>query len=442
MNLRSVRPMRACGAVLEPIFHDEHQEGRSMIIVSAMGHRFAGFLILFKAAYLVLLSSALLSWPRGEEQAIFYSTHHTQTPDGCLSFASHFVSSDAEYYLFLSQEGYEHGRLTCAFYPLYPLLIRWVSAFTGGHDILIGMILANVFSLVAFLLFFRMTARRHGEAAAALALAILLVFPGSLFFQFIYTESLFFLLLMLLLLGLAEDHCWLTLVAAFLLPLTRAVGILCVFPLLWYVFFMSPPAWWVSLVSLRGWAGRVARFFGPRSDDGRALNSPKWSGINAVCLVLAPVLGWATYFLLMWVWTGSAFEGIEAQKYYGVQSIHNLFDPVWFVTQLVNPTSWHAFRGSVLDRAVFILMVYSFPLIWRLDKSWCVWAFFLGVVPAMSGGFTSFTRFASVVFPLFIALGVLLSKQKMRWWRWSVLTTFVALHLILVWRYVNFGWAG
>jgi hypothetical protein len=205
----------------------------------------------------------------------------------------------------------------------------------------------------------------------------------------------------------------------------------------------SPPIWWLRLASQQTWPGRIAQFFKPRGSDSPALNSPGWSGTNAVCLILAPFLGWATYFLLMWHWTGNAFEGFEAQKQFGgVQSIHHLFEPVRFVTQLFNPTTWHEYTGSTLDRCVFILLINCFPLIWKLDKAWCAWAFFLGVVPAMIGGFSSYTRYSSVVFPLFIALAVFLSKPGMRWLRWPVLATFVILHLILVWRYVNFKWAG
>jgi hypothetical protein len=362
--------------------------------------------------------------------------------DGYLNFGRHFTSWDAEHYLFLSREGYKKGMGACAFYPLYPLLIRWVSAGTGGHDVLTGMVLANLFSLAAFLLFFRMVARRYAEKVAMLALALLLSFPGSLFFQFIYTESLFFLLLMLFCFAVERQHRPLALVTGFLLPLTRAVGIFCVFPLMWLVFFRAPPAWWGRLAERPGLAGRIARFVGPRVGDSPVLSSPRWSGAGAVWLVLAPLLGWAAYFLLMQKWTGNAFEGIEAQKQFHAQSIHNLFDPVLFVTKLFNPTEWHAFRGSVLDRCVFILLIYCFPLIWKLDKNWCLWAFFLGVVPAVSGGFTSYTRFASVVFPLFVALAVFLSKPGMRWLRWLVLAVFVTLHLILVWRFVNYRWAG
>lgn len=413
-----------------------------MTSISRKTRRIVGSLILFKATYIVLLSAALLSWPTFKRDDIFHSAWANWTPEGYLTFGSHFGTWDAEHYLFLSREGYKSGLGVCAFYPLYPLLIRWVSAATGGHDILTGMVVANLFSSAAFLLFFRMVARRYGEKVALLALALLLAFPGSLFYQFIYTESLFLLLLILFCFALEREHRPLALVTGFLLPLTRAVGIFCVFPLLWLMFFRSPPAWLVALANRKTWAGRIARFVGPRVGDSPVLSSARWRGAGAVWLVLAPLMGWAAYFLLMQKWTGNAFEGIEAQKKFGVQSIHHLFDPVGFVTQLFNPTQWHGFRGSVLDRCGFILVIYCLPLIWKLDKSWCLWAFFLGVVPAVSGGFASYTRFASVVFPLFVALAVFLSKPGRRWTCWLVLTTFVTLHLILVWRFVNYRWAG
>jgi hypothetical protein len=412
-----------------------------MIAPSTKGWRIAGYLVLFKVAYLVLLSTALCLWPRGQVEAIFYCTHGNHTPDGHLPFASHFVSNDAQFFLFISHAGYKHGDRTCGSYPLYPLLIRWGSALTGGHDILTGVVLSNLFSLVAFLLFFQMTARRYGDAVAALALGLLLVFPGSLFFQFIYSESVFFLLLMLFCFGLEREHLGLALVAGFLLPLTRAVGIFCVFPLVWHLFFRSPPAWWVSLAGQQDWAGRIARVVQPRGDDLPVTNSRGWAGARAVGLVLAPFFGWAAYFLLMQQSTGDAFEGIKAQKVFRVQSIGHLYDLPRFVKEFFNITQWHGYTGSLLDRCSFILLIDCFPLLWKLNKQWCLWAFFIGVVPAVSGGFTSETRFVSVVFPLFIALGVLLSKPAMNWWRWGVLTIFAAIHLVLVWRFVNFDFA-
>jgi hypothetical protein len=71
-----------------------------------------------------------------------------------------------------------------------------------------------------------------------------------------------------------------------------------------------------------------------------------------------------------------------------------------------------------------------------------MWAWVLGVMPAMSGTFTSFTRFASCAFPMFIALGVVLGKPEWRWIRYAVLAVFALLHAVLVRRFVNFRWAG
>jgi hypothetical protein len=430
------------GARAQMLYGGSPSGGKSMLADLANSRRVIGYLVLFKVTYLILLSAGLLLRTESEKGGITLVDLQNGFRNWRLTIKPHLMLLDAGSYLMLSEKGYKQGLRDCAFYPLYPLLIRWVSLVTGGHDFLVALALSNLFSFVAFLLFFGMTARRFGKSEAKLALVLLLAFPGSLFFQFVYTESLFLLLLMLFCLALEREYRTLAFVVGFLLPLTRAVGIFCVFPLLWSVFFKWSSGNLAKMLRRAGWMGRFACFVGQHDSDAPALKSLNWGGMITFCLVLAPILGWATYFLLMWKWTGNAFEGMEAQKQFGVQSINNLFAPLGFFTQLLNPTSWHEFRGSLLDRCVFVLLINCLPVIWKLDKSWCVWAFFLGVVPAVSGGFTSFTRFASVVFPLFIALGVLLSKPEKRWLRWLVLCTFALLHLILVWRFVNLRWAG
>jgi hypothetical protein len=159
-------------------------------------------------------------------------------------------------------------------------------------------------------------------------------------------------------------------------------------------------------------------------------------------LPFTPLGGLGCYMGLMWHWAGSPFEGFAAQQYWGVHSISNLWNMPKFVIGLFNPTTWHEFTGSLMDRCVFILLLYCLPVIWRLGKDLFVWTLVLGVVPAMSGTFTSFTRFASCVLPMFIALAVLLSKPERRWLRFTTVTVFAGLHVVLLWRFVNFRWAG
>ena len=191
--------------------------------------RLCALLLGFKIAYIGLLSAVLLLWPVSRSSDMFPGAMLRTTQSGKLTFASHFGTWDAEHYLILSQTGYKEGIAQCAFYPLWPFLIKWFSPLTGGSHVISGMILTNIFSLAGCLIFFRIVARRLGECAAKLSLVLLLAFPGALFFQFVYSESLFFFLLMLLCLGLEQNCFWLAFSTALLLPLTRAVGIFCSF---------------------------------------------------------------------------------------------------------------------------------------------------------------------------------------------------------------------
>jgi hypothetical protein len=62
------------------------------------------------------------------------------------------------------------------------------------------------------------------------------------------------------------------------------------------------------------------------------------------------------------------------------------------------------------------------PVLRRLDRGLIIWMYVLGILPAMSGTVSSFTRYASCAFPIFIALGVGLSEAKWRWVRSALLT--------------------
>ncbi len=392
----------------------------------------------FKVLYFGLLAGALLLWPERNDH-LFHSRRQLWRSDETLTFQSHFVSWDAEHYLFLSENGYKAGAPQCAFYPLYPLLIRWTSSSEQNSDVLAGLVLSNGLSAIALSLLYHMSKRYFGERIAILTLALLAVFPGSLFFQFIYTESLFLFLTMLFWLGLDRRKPALVAIAGFLLPLTRAVGIFCVFPLA-YAF------WFGARIDCRfespSESSGASKMEAGSWGVGGALVVPNWSLQTKVLLSLIPFLGWGVYFFLMWWWTGNSLEGFAAQRRFGVESVRNLFHPVVFVVKFFNPTDWHEFKSSVLDRASFVLLLYTLPVIWKLDRRWFIWAFFLGVVPAVSGGFTSYTRFLSVVFPFFIALAVFLSNPRWRWLKWLTLTVFAILHVILVWRFVNYRWAG
>lgn len=394
---------------------------------------------------------------------------------------SHFPLGDGRAYLALSQTGYAAGHRFCAFYPLFPLLIRWTTPLAGGNPLLAGLVLSNAASVAGWALFYTRVRRRWGAAAAGWALAFLVSFPGALFYQFVHTESLFFLLLMLLWWGLEERRRGWVWGAAFLLPLTRAIGVFAVLPIAWYAAQQSG-----LLERVGDWCRRQLRCrtvqrgtnlaagekgtaeagegaadsgrpaeprcgaAGMKAPAQRRPTGPAEGGAGGRrwpwTLLAAPVVGWGVYLGLMAAWTGNPFEGFAAQRHWGVHSVGNLVNLPKFVVGFFTPTHWHEFRGSLLDRGVFVLVLYLLPVLWRLDKGLLVWTYWLGVLPAMSGTFTSYTRYAACAFPVFVGLGVYFAgaaRGTVRGWgRWVLVGVFGGLHLVLLWRQVNFRWAG
>lgn len=103
----------------------------------------------------------------------------------------HYPTWDAEHYLYLAEFGYDKDVRSCAFFPLWPLAIRGGAILAGGSYVIAGMVLANLFSVAGGCLFYRILWRRYGSEVAWCSLCFLMLFPGSVFYQFIYSESLF-----------------------------------------------------------------------------------------------------------------------------------------------------------------------------------------------------------------------------------------------------------
>jgi hypothetical protein len=381
-----------------------------------------------------MFHSARLHWPREGEPV----------------FASHLATWDAAYYLRISEIGYGKGMSSCAFYPLWPYLIRWTSPLVDGSHLLSGLLLANLLSLGAWVIFYDLVREGWGSITARWSLVFLIAFPGGLFFQFIYSESLF-LLVMCLWYGLQRRNYGVAALSAGLLPITRAIGVFSLLPIAWHVMSVEPPAWlgktrdrckWFKYVTPNIIVSSPSTVMDSDNGFQHARFGKVRRSVLARLLLVVPLLGWSGYLACMWHWTGNPFEGFQAQMNWNVHSINNIWNIPKFIVELLTPTQWHDFKGSLLDRCVFVLLAYCLPSIWKMDKGLFVWAWVLGVIPAMSGTFTSYTRFASCAFPLFIALAVFCGRPERRWFKWVLLSVFIVLHAVLLWRFVNFRWAG
>jgi|Napbiome12C3dose_1001474.scaffolds.fasta_scaffold00008_45 Gpi18-like mannosyltransferase len=121
-----------------------------------------------------------------------------------------FGNFDGVHYLRIAQNGYD-AEFSQAFFPLYPLLIRFVAdsnlflqkdtqldtrIYVDPGYFFSGLILANLFFLLALVFFYKLVRIDFNHKIAFGSLLLLVSFPTSLYFGSIYTESLFLFLVL------------------------------------------------------------------------------------------------------------------------------------------------------------------------------------------------------------------------------------------------------
>ena len=138
---------------------------------------------------------------------------------------------DASWYATIAEHGYDEGPFDAgaqhnwAFFPLHPLVWRAAAAATGEFA-LTGILLANLYFLLALIVVHRLTLALDFDVGVAdRAVLALALFPVSYFFALPWTESLFLLLSASCFLAALRERWWLAGVCAGLAAATRLSGL-------------------------------------------------------------------------------------------------------------------------------------------------------------------------------------------------------------------------
>lgn len=164
--------------------------------------------------------------------------YETQRPDWFLPrtpLLDGWARWDSAHYINVALNGYglddpEQMGQRVAFFPLYPLLTRFVATITGAEETNAGyaiaaIVAANLCFFAAVPLFAKLAARLSSIEIARTATTLLLVSPLAFFLNAAYTESLFLLLSILAFL-FAYDRRWLPAsIAIALASATRLFGL-------------------------------------------------------------------------------------------------------------------------------------------------------------------------------------------------------------------------
>jgi len=302
-----------------------------------------------------------------------------------------FARFDSGWYFGVARHGYEFvegGRSNLAFFPAYPMLMRYGALALGGgrtNVYLAGVIVSWTAFCVASVLLYRLARQYVSDSQAVRASLLLMMFPFGFFYGVVYTEAVFLLCSVGAFLGFRQGRWFLGGLAGAALTATRVNGI------------VAWPA--LALVAFE-----------------RVRHKPEERTAAVVGVFLVP-MGLAAYSAFAYSLTGSPLEwmhSIERWDYhpggYPWTPFVNLFLPLAkapYAFLLQNPTA----RYDLLNGLAALFALLLLPRVVR-TLGWGYALLILGNLwlPLSSGVFEGLGRYVAVLFPLFVALSTVESS--------------------------------
>lgn len=319
---------------------------------------------------------------------------------------------DALHYVNLAELGYsgymEDGKhLFLVFFPLYPWLMRLVSALTG-NTMAAGLLISFLCYAGGCVYLYKLTAWELGRRAARRAVLFLSVFPHAFFFGGIMTESLF-LLTTAAGLWYIRRHRW---------RLAGAIGILAAMTRMHGILLVGAAA--AELVENRGgfdW-----------KEIGRRLPA-----------LLLPVLGTLVYLLLNWRVAGDPFAFTVMQEHWS-QGFCWISDTLWYVLQnaLSYPTEAVRYQlwipTILLFPVFFALAVYARK---RFRSMYTLYGFVYLVLSYSLSWLLSAGRYLSCALPFFLFAAAL--TERRRWLTILICAGMSIGFLVMLYGYLTGG---
>ena len=304
------------------------------------------------------------------------------------AFWDTFARYDAGWYYGIAAHGYayvEGGRNNLAFFPLYPLFMRWGGLLLGGeqqHFYIAGIIISwSAFAAGLYLLY--LLARVHLCHGAALrAVVYAAIFPSAYFFGRVYSESMFFAALVGMTLALQRRQWSIAALVGAAMTATRVNGITFI-----------PALAWVAWTA----AGPETR---PR--------------LKALAAVGGATAGFVLYCAYSYALSGDPLAWYYSILRWGYQPGGNPLSGLWTVWQALLQRPYEFLANGAMapydafNACIATAALCAVPFVWRRFGAGYAAVVVLGLaLPLSSGQSEGLGRYSSVLFPLPLLLGSL-----------------------------------
>ncbi len=318
-----------------------------------------------------------------------------------------WANFDGVHYMNIAQNGFGYGEFT--FFPVYPILIKFLSGFFGNSLAmfnLFGQIISNLSTVVALFGLYKLIRIDFNQKIAKLSVILALLFPTAFYFVGVYTESLFFALLVWSFYFFRKGKYVQASILAFLLTLTRAVGI-GIFP-----------------AFVIGWLWENFR-------------SKNWPKKFPYIFLIIP-LGLLSYMFYLYVKVQDPLAFFHMQVYVGEhRSSHIILIPqvlyryIFKITPNLNYSYWQGVFAFLLEWVIGVLyLALSVYFFFKSKLSYAIFSFVAYITPTFLGSFSSLPRYVLILFPAYALLA--------KWLIGSRVKTFAFCSVLFILLIVSF----
>ena len=311
---------------------------------------------------------------------------HTDLSPLGPQFIWQWANFDGVHYLRIIKEGYL-SQNSQAFFPLFPIIVRFTGSLTGNY-LFTGLILNSLFFLLALYFFYKLIRLDYTDKVAKSTLLFLLLFPASFFFASIYTESFFFLFVILAFYFMRTSK-WIKVgLFGFLASLTKVFGIFLIPSYLCEYYLVSKKS------------------------------KKRISFISLFIAIIMTLAGLGLYMRYLAVNFSDPLYFAHAQPAFGasrsVDKIILLYQVFYrYIKMILTPGINNFFYYTIILEflsALLFLMLIILGYVKKIRPSYLLFAVFAYIIPTLTGTFSSMPRYVLILFPCFMVLGMIENK--------------------------------
>lgn len=284
-------------------------------------------------------------------------------------FFESFKNWDGGHFIGIAEFGYRE-KFQYAFFPLYPLLIKFMGSILDNY-LLAAIIISVGSTYFGLQLLYKLIKVDLGQKIAEKSIFAILIFPASFFFLTAYSEALFFFLTVTAFYFLRQKNLPIVTICAILASATRFVGVSVAVALLVYI--------------------QVTTGF----------NRKNWF------VIFAPT-GFLLYSLYLFHHTGDPLFFIAAENHW--QRIL-AFPGLSFWEGIKSITSMGINSANFIILLDLIFAIFGLGLALRtlrfLPLQYSVYTLFSIMLPLFTSTLTSIPRFLLPIFPVFMMIALI-----------------------------------